>query len=218
MKIPIALSLKNQEFIDLAELQDLFIDTIFAIDNSFVLHGGTGIWRCYSGNRFSFDIDLYVASERSIEIIKNSIAANLQRLGIYTDKISATNRSLRIYISNSKSKLSVDIKCPEDKENGSFREFERINGTTLKLRTLTAEQYILEKIDAYESRKYARDIYDIYQLIAYSGKKELIRRPLKKFIEHLEEPVNEKELQSIVYNGPVPSLKDMKDTIMGEIE
>jgi predicted nucleotidyltransferase component of viral defense system len=218
MKVPIAIKLKSREFLDLAELQDLFIDTLLSLDSDFVLHGGTGIWRCYSGNRFSFDIDVYVASEKKIENIKNSVAVGLGRLGIYTDKISATNRSLRIYVSNSKSKLSVDIKCWERGKKGSVRDFERINGTTIKLRTLTAEQYILEKIDAYESRKYARDLYDIYQLLTYIEDKKLVKGQLKEFIANLEEPANEKELQSIVYSGPVPSFGEMRDMIEREVK
>ncbi len=213
MGVPISIRLKNPDFANLAELQDLFMDTLYAMDNGAVLHGGTGIWRCYSGNRFSYDIDAYITSEKKISEIKQNIAAKMGMLGVYTEKVLSTNLSLRMYLRNSTSKLSVDLKCIQKDVHAVLREYDRANGTTMKVRTLTPEQYILEKIAAYESRKYARDLYDIYQLLDYVTNKIQVRKSLKEFLAGVEKPANEDVLSEIVYAGPVPSFSEMIDSI-----
>ena len=47
----------------LAELQDEVIDIIYnRVEPDATLYGGTAIWRCYGGNRFSEDIDIYLSN------------------------------------------------------------------------------------------------------------------------------------------------------------
>ena len=58
-EIPLILKLKKQNHKELAEAQDIMIENIFDVDDA-VLHGGTAIWRCYKGKRFSEDIDITV--------------------------------------------------------------------------------------------------------------------------------------------------------------
>ena len=53
MKIPLANQLKKRQQVETALLQDEIIGIIYLITEDMVLHGGTAIWRCYSGKRFS---------------------------------------------------------------------------------------------------------------------------------------------------------------------
>lgn len=63
-KIPMNQRLKRRQHIEIARLQDILVESLYRIVPDAVLHGGTSIWRCYSGSRFSEDIDVYL--ERDI--------------------------------------------------------------------------------------------------------------------------------------------------------
>ena len=67
----------------LAQLQDEALEILYAVCPEAVLHGGTAIWRCYEGKRFSEDLDFYAlpkdglqdaliaeASKRSLKVTK----------------------------------------------------------------------------------------------------------------------------------------------------
>jgi predicted nucleotidyltransferase component of viral defense system len=49
------------------------------------------------------------------------------------------------------------------------------DGSSMFVNTLSADVFILEKMKAYESRRYERDLYDIYHLMYLSYKYELWR-------------------------------------------
>ena len=55
--------LKKKMHKDIALLQDIFIDILYEIFPDCVLHGGTAVWRCYNGTRFSEDIDVYIKKD-----------------------------------------------------------------------------------------------------------------------------------------------------------
>lgn len=58
--IPLTLRLKKQAHKKVAEAQDLIVKELYSVFDGAVLHGGTAIWRCYGGNRFSEDVDAYL--------------------------------------------------------------------------------------------------------------------------------------------------------------
>ena len=62
--IPINLKLKRKMHKDIAYAQDLIVEEIYNFFPKAVIHGGTAIWRCYNGNRFSEDIDVYIKKDR----------------------------------------------------------------------------------------------------------------------------------------------------------
>ncbi|MBU3958073.1 MAG: nucleotidyl transferase AbiEii/AbiGii toxin family protein, partial [Nanoarchaeota archaeon] len=63
MQIPLQLKLKKKSHREIARLQDVVVDMMYRIFPKAVLHGGTAIWRCYKGNRFSEDIDVYIEKD-----------------------------------------------------------------------------------------------------------------------------------------------------------
>jgi len=72
--IPINLKLKRKAHKDIAYAQDLIVEEIYNFFPKAVFHGGTAIWRCYNGNRFSEDIDLYMNKDKNkIEEFFNSL-------------------------------------------------------------------------------------------------------------------------------------------------
>ena len=68
----------------IASLQDYIIDLIYdRIQPEALLYGGTAIWRCFGGMRFSEDIDIYMELSAFEELIA-SLAKYDLRL-IWTD-------------------------------------------------------------------------------------------------------------------------------------
>ena len=63
-QIPLILKLKKKAHKDIAEAQDIIIRELYTLFDKAVLHGGTSIWRCYGGNRFSEDIDVYIPNDQ----------------------------------------------------------------------------------------------------------------------------------------------------------
>ncbi|MFH1246948.1 MAG: nucleotidyl transferase AbiEii/AbiGii toxin family protein, partial [Candidatus Micrarchaeota archaeon] len=63
MNFPLANKLKKRLHLETATLQDEVVDLIYSISSP-VLHGGTAIWRCYAGNRFSEDLDFYMPRDK----------------------------------------------------------------------------------------------------------------------------------------------------------
>ena len=64
------------------------------------------------------------------------------------------------------------------------------DGSGIEVLGLTPDQFICEKILAYSNRRYIRNLYDI--------------------IDHLETPVDERVLKTIVYSGLAPSMDVME--------
>src|SRR3989338_4583404 len=62
-KVPLVLKLKREQGKKVARGQDLIVRTLIKSLDDFVLHGGTAIWRCYGGNRFSEDVDVYLSKD-----------------------------------------------------------------------------------------------------------------------------------------------------------
>ena len=61
--IPLIARLKKGSHREVARAQDLIVREMVNIIGDSVLHGGTAIWRCYNGNRFSEDIDAYLKKD-----------------------------------------------------------------------------------------------------------------------------------------------------------
>ena len=61
--IPINLKLRSKADRDVALAQDIIIMELYKFFPEAVLHGGTGIWRCHHGNRFSEDVDVYINND-----------------------------------------------------------------------------------------------------------------------------------------------------------
>lgn len=216
MKVPIAKELGRIDFVKIAELQDNFIASIYAIDHEFILHGGTAIWRCYSGNRFSYDVDGYIRSGKELGLIEKGLAWSLSKRGLRIDKFSAIGTTVRMQVSDQETHMKVEFGMEKKPLKPIDKAYERTDGTLLNVLTFTPEQFITEKIAAYESRRYIRDLYDIYFLIN-QAKVSIVSRNLKNFIKNIEPPINENELKNIVYRGIAPSYKDMVEAITGKL-
>ncbi|MFG1503175.1 MAG: hypothetical protein AAE984_07575 [Cuniculiplasma divulgatum] len=62
MKLSIAKQLKKQSQVQIAFLQDEIMEILYSLTDDLIFHGGTVIWRCYNGKKFSEDLNFYYPS------------------------------------------------------------------------------------------------------------------------------------------------------------
>ncbi|MEM0154725.1 MAG: nucleotidyl transferase AbiEii/AbiGii toxin family protein, partial [Methanothrix sp.] len=155
--------LKSEKQVAIARLQDIAMESVLVIDKKIVMHGGTAIWRCYNGKRFSFDIDLY-ASNAEVKVILEKLSWELHKRGAEMDYPIGSERIITVHNPEALIKLEM-LKKPTRIKSVQI-EYTKTDGTKMFVNTLSASDFILEKIKAYESRMYIRDLYDIYILVA----------------------------------------------------
>ena len=61
--IPLILRLKKAAHREIAKAQDIIVATLYQAFDEAVLHGGTAIWLCYKGQRYSEDVDVYISKD-----------------------------------------------------------------------------------------------------------------------------------------------------------
>lgn len=198
MEEPIESVMRNESYLKVAKLQDDTVQIIFKTISA-VLHGGTAIWRCYGGARFSEDIDLYVRKQGDIRKLVNRITLSDLRITFNRER----HGTFYYDISNAETNISLQIKIIKKKSALVF--YERVDGTKSEIYSLTPENLIAEKIEAYTDRRLIRDVYDIMVLTkSVSNKDEIVDR-LRSFVLKIERPKDEGVLKSLVYNALVPS-------------
>ncbi len=214
LKLPIAKQLKKRSQIEMAFLQDEIMDIMYAISDSLILHGGTAIWRCYSGKRFSEDLDFYSKDfPELLPQVRNLIESH----GLTVQKIKDTGNVIFSSISNGNVTVKLEINHASA-ITGTQMPYLLADGSSMEILSLTPDQFIEEKILAYSDRKYIRDLYDIYHLVNTNPLLDSTKQQLISFMRNLKEPVDEEVLKTIVYLGLPPSLNKMKTAILRGIQ
>jgi len=207
-RVPLFYRIKRKNHAEIARLQDMVIEIIYRTMSRAVLHGGTAIWRCYSGSRFSDDIDMYLEkNEKAIENFFNE----LKSAGFSVSKREVGENS--IYSVIELGGVTVRFEAVFKKVLGIVKEYETYEGMLMNVYTLLPEELILEKISAYEKRRKIRDLFDIFFLLRYADNPGKIRTRLKAFVDGFTKPVDEGELKVIVLFGAIPSRTQMLDYI-----
>jgi predicted nucleotidyltransferase component of viral defense system len=208
VEIPLILKLKRESHKKIAEAQDLVIRELYSIFNDAVLHGGTSIWRCYNGNRFSEDIDIYIP--RDVNKI-NLLFSNLEKRGFIVEKKKIGENSL--YSNLKMDGVFVRLEALFKKARGSLKEYETVESNFITIYTLTPEELIIEKVDTYLKRLKIRDLYDIFFLLRFVKNKSEIKSKLEHLIKNFKKPADEKELKVILLEGIVPNTEKMLEYI-----
>ena len=202
--IPIGLKLTKKADKEIALAQDIIVGELYKFFPNAIIHGGTAIWRCYNGNRFSEDVDVYIKREEGIiqEFFKS-----LENMGFKLIKKRLKENSLysELEFNNTKVRFEATFQNKEP----FFKKYETSEGFFINVYTLTPENLIIEKIQTYLKRKKIRDLYDIYFLINYTEDKQIIKDQLRKLIENFEKPVDEENLAGIIIVGIVPRTEQL---------
>ncbi|MBI5046710.1 nucleotidyl transferase AbiEii/AbiGii toxin family protein, partial [Candidatus Micrarchaeota archaeon] len=138
MKIPLLNQLKKRIHIDLAALQDEVAEIVYELEPTAVLHGGTAIWRCYGGNRFSEDLDFYSKSERLVHELEAKVISH----HLVLTKFKKTDNVIFSKISNGTVdvRLEISLRLPNKK---IAAEYVRLDGTFMSVLTISPEDLIM---------------------------------------------------------------------------
>jgi len=206
--IPLSLRIKKETHKKIASAQDLIVEEIYKHFNNAVFHGGTAIWRCYSGKRFSEDLDFYFPKEK--EKI-NELFSSLEKIGFKIIKKKVLDNS--VYSELEYNRISVRLEATFQKVKGNIVDYEKSEGNIISVYSLTPEEFIKEKINTYLSRFKIRDLYDIFFLLKLVNSFDLLKKEIKRLTSNYKKPIDESDLKVIILEGIVPSSEEMIDYI-----
>src|SRR3989338_2739740 len=198
--IPLHLRLKKKAHQIIAYAQDLMMEEVYHFFPEAVLHGGTDIWRCYRGNRFSEDIDIYLASKGSVD----AFFGKLEQKGFTILKKRVKENALYSLLEFDRVQVRFEAVFTR-KENAVIKDYEMVDSNVMAVYTLSPDDLIKEKIAACVKRKKIRDLYDVFFLLRYvtAAPRDLGR------IEGVT-IADEENLPAIILSGPVPTGEDMR--------
>ena len=209
--MPISLfnRLRKRAHREVALLQDEAVDIVFAVSDSAVLHGGTAIWRCYKGNRFSDDLDFYLPKKNSFGQL---FSEKVKSRGLLLLKFKQTENTLFAKVSNGLTEIQVEAAFRKPKSH-VVAEYEKADGARMHIRTLSREDLLLEKADAFIGRRLVRDLFDVFFLSKDAQLSGEERKTLVLLVERFRKPLDEKNLEAIVYSGIAPSAEQMMQAL-----
>ena len=129
--IPLSVKIKKESHRKVALAQDLIVEAVYDIFSNAVLHGGTAIWRCYAGKRFSEDLDFYFPADK--ERI-NQIFNNLEKKGFTIQKKKIGENS--VYSELVFNRVSVRLEATFQSIKGHLVDYETADGNTKNKRSL----------------------------------------------------------------------------------
>lgn len=210
--LPLAVRLKRRAHKSVALAQDVLMAEVYGIFPDCVLHGGTAIWRCYGGGRFSEDIDAYLPThdEGAVRRFRRGVIAK----GMEELKFKATENTVFGKFEHSGAVVSFEAALRPSPTH-VVKPYEMLDGGFMLVNTLSPEELVLEKVSAYTSRRKVRDLYDIFFLLNLVNDKEKVLKSVAKMVREYRRPVDEGQLKVIVVAGAVPSSEDMLEGMRG---
>ncbi len=204
-RLPLVKILKGR-MLKIAEFQDLIIIEL-SRRFDFVLRGDTAIWRIYGGKRLSYDIDIYYNDPEEISnYFSSSKVFKVLKSKLTTSKILYLKFGDDIVTELEVSPPSYDFKAIE-------ADFWLVDGGSIVVKTLAPENLLLEKINAFISRRKSRDLYDIYYLLDFC-KIEEVKPMVKKLLPFLDsEPKDFRLLSELIILGRSPSFQSIVEKV-----
>ena len=144
VKIPLNLKLKKKIQKEVAYAQDVLVEELYNFFPKAIIHGGTAIWRCYNGNRFSEDVDVYIP--RNLNKI-NDFFNILEKRGFNVVKKRIKENS--VYSHLIFQEISVRFEATFQIKKPIFKRYETSESFFINIYTLSPEDLIVEKIKTY---------------------------------------------------------------------
>jgi predicted nucleotidyltransferase component of viral defense system len=206
MDIPLQNKLKKRAHQQVAYAQDLIMEEVYSFFPIAVFHGGTALWRCYQGKRFSEDIDMYLPSRDNID----AFFSHLAKKGFRVVKKRIKKNSLYSLLLWQRTEVRFEaLFAKPQKKDIILKEYETVDRNFLSVYTLTPSALLHEKIAACCKRKLVRDLYDVYFLLYYIERQHIpeLRSVLDVSI------IDEDNLKALIITGLVPTVTAMKRAI-----
>ncbi|MCL5011519.1 MAG: nucleotidyl transferase AbiEii/AbiGii toxin family protein [Candidatus Marsarchaeota archaeon] len=158
-------SFRIEEYKKKAILEDFLVGALFdEYRRDLTMHGGTCIWRCYGGQRFSRDVDFYFKTT-SIEQSCRYFLDFLKEKGLAVKESGYFNvRNTFSVIVQTDTKVKLDVNF--DFKEGGEVDYSTVSGGKRMIIALSAESILNEKIEAYSDKfgKNSEEIQDLYDL------------------------------------------------------
>lgn len=210
MDLPISSVLKRRSELEIAQLEDDIIAILVNITDKMALHGGTAVWRCYKGKRFSTDIDVYIWADD----FKEKFTSVAGSIGIDVTKFREKGVTF-IHVRKNNTEIKIEPRNVE--KTAILIPYERVDGSKVNILALSPEDLILEKIDAYNDRRAYKDLYDITILLNSVKEPNKIKKALVEFIKGIpipdEDTQSYSEFRAVIYAGVVPTYQKMSEFI-----
>ncbi len=206
-KIPLQTRLKREIHRKIASAQDLIVEEVYDVFDKAVFHGGTAIWRCYDGKRFSEDLDFYLPKD-SHKLTQ--LFEKLQKSGFEIKKKKISENS--VYSELEINRTSVRLEATFQKKPAIICDYEMSDGNFISVYSLTAEDFLIEKMNTYLKRFKVRDLWDVFFLLKTIPNPQNIRE-IETLIKRYQKPVDEEDLKAILLEGIVPSSEEMLEYI-----
>ena len=115
------MDIRDQAQMEKAKLEDVLVELLYSRYNGLVFHGGTSIWRCHGGNRFSRDIDFYLDAKTNEEKMRHykELSDFLKDSGFLMKEKGyekATDTMHFLVESNTKMKIDINFKYKKGTE------------------------------------------------------------------------------------------------------
>ena len=211
MILPIIKKLRKKVHKDTAMAQDLMVIELYNSLPEAVIHGGTALWRCYGGSRFSEDIDAYLPKKTKGSDNIRLFLKNLKSRGFIVNKFREKKNS--IFSSFSYMGTTVRFEAVFESIKSVVKPYEMSDGTFINVRTLKPNVLIMEKANAYKRRKKIRDLYDVFFLLNQAERTGEARKTLLDLVKNFEEPKDKSDLKVLIISGAVPEVKNMLEEI-----
>ena len=211
VELPLSKKIRRKKHIDIALAQDDLVRALYYYFPKAIIHGGTAIWRCFSGNRFSEDIDVYLSKKdiSKLEAFKKALV----EFGFETKKFKKTNNAFFFTLKHDNGAVVKFEGVIKEIKNPVTEGYELIDGNFMVVKTLSLEDFLSEKIDAYLNRYKVRDLYDVFFLLQKVSPQKSLKKKIKNFLDRYREPIDKKNLPSLIIVGTVPRVDDMLKTI-----
>ena len=220
------MNIKDQAQMEKAKLEDVLVELLYSRYNSLVFHGGTSIWRCHGGNRFSRNMDFYLHAKTKEEKAQHykKFSEFLKDSGFLIKEKGyekATDTMHFLVESNTKMKIDINFKY----KKGTEFDYTKIDGSKIVVLSLSPLELLNEKTAAYEDKLNAtqklkqtevQDLYDIYYLtsLVKNADAKTVKQ-LKALIGKIERtpPPNIGSLGHLIIAGLPPTFDLMINTI-----
>lgn len=210
MDLPISGILKRKSELETARLEDDVVGLLTNITDKIALHGGTAVWRCYNGKRFSTDIDAYIWAGD----FKDKFISEAEKIGIEVTKFREKGVTF-IHVRKNNTEIKIEPRNVE--KTTILMPYECADGSKINILVLSPEDLILEKIDAYNDRRAYKDIYDITVLLNSVKEKNSVKKALLEFVKNMPAPDENvqsySEFKATIYSGIVPTFQKMAEFI-----
>ena len=204
--IPLSARLKKRVHREVAFAQDVVVSEAFDAFPDTVLHGGTAIWRCYDGARFSEDVDAYLPgySEEAGRRFRRGLAAK----GVKELKFKATSSTIfgRFELGGAAVSFEGALRQPPSRV---VRGYETLGGGRMMVAVLPAEGLLAEKAATYLHRRKVRDLYDVFFLLEKAEIDQAAAKSLQALSRGYEPPADAAQLKATILEGAVPTPEEM---------